>query len=161
MSTYCSHSRNAAAPTQTNLTTTAKTMVDISAVTATLRRWQLFELEVGADGAPNATDCQIVYDVVRHTVKGTGVASTANPLVLGDAASSQLSVINDSIEPTIASPPLSLLAIALNQRASQRWIAAPGKELLFPATNTAGAACRALSPTYAAPVLITTFYDDL
>jgi hypothetical protein len=136
-------------------------MVDISAVTATLSRFQIFELEVGADGAPNATDCQIVYDVVRETAVGTGVASTPNPLFPVDVASRQLNKINDTIEPTIASPPLSLLAIALNQRASQRWIAAPGKELLFPATNGNGAACRALSPTYASFVLVTVFYDDL
>jgi len=161
MATFSTNSRNNAAPAQTNLTTTYKTMVEIWAVTATLNRHQTFEIEIGADGAPNATDCQIVYDISRETVQGTGgVTAVAVALNPADPISRALGGINRTSEGTITAVSC-LLNIALNQRASQRWIAAPGKELIFPATNVAGGAYRALSPTYAAPVLYSVYYDDL
>ena len=162
MATFYTSSRNHASPAQTNLTTTFKTMVELWSLTAQLYRHQTFEIEVGADGAPNATDCQIVYDVARETAQGTGgVTSVPNALNPADITAARTgNGINRTAEGTIGTA-ASLLAIALNQRASQRWIAAPGKELIFPATNVAGGAYRALSPTYAAPVLYTVFFDEM
>jgi hypothetical protein len=42
-----------------------------------------------------------------------------------------------------------LLQVAVNQRASYRWVAAPGGEFVIPATNVAGIGVRAKSPAYA------------
>jgi hypothetical protein len=158
MAKFQTNSRNATSPAQTSLTTTYKTMVELAS--AATGRGQIYELEVGADGAPNATDCQIVYDVSRLTVTGTGVASTPNPLNPADAASRTTCKINHTIEPTVTANS-SVMNLVLNQRASQRWIAAPGSELIWPNTSANGLVSRALSPTYAAPVLITALYDDL
>jgi len=159
MAKFQTNNRSATTPAQTNLTTTMKSMVELAS--AASGRGQLYELEVGADGAPNATDCQIVYDVVRKTVAGTGgVTGIMNALDSANPAARTTCTINTTSEGTITANS-SLLAIALNQRASQRWIAAPGSELVWPNTSAAGICCRALSPTYAAPVLITTFFDDL
>ena len=160
MAKYTVHSRLATTPAQSNVTTTFKTMVSLEAISSG-RRGQIYELEVGADGAPNATDCQIVYDVARQTVTGTqGAASTPTMLNPADGAATTVAKINHTIEPTVTANS-GILAIALNQRASQRWIAAPGSELVWPATAANGLVCRALSPTYAAPVLVTSLFDEL
>jgi hypothetical protein len=158
MAKFQTNSRLATTPLQTSLTASIKTMIEIAS--AATGRGQVYELEVGADGAPNATDCQIFYNVQRLTVTGTGVASTPNPLNPADAASRTTTKINHTIEPTITANS-SLLGLALNQRASQRWIAAPGSELIWPNTSANGLSIGALSPTYAAPVLCTALYDDL
>lgn len=159
MAKFQVNSRLATSPAQTNLTTTPKSIVEVAS--AASGRGQIYELEVGADGAPNATDCQIVYDVVRKTVAGTGgVSSTATALDPANPAARTTCLINTTSEGTITANS-AVLAIALNQRASQRWIAAPGSELVWPNTSAAGLCCRALSPTYAAPVLITALFDDL
>jgi len=135
-------------------------MVEVKAATATLCRGQIYEVNVGADGAPNATDCQIIYDWSRCTVAGSGVASTPNPLNPADVASRSAVQINLTSEGTVTASS-SVLELGLNQRASQRWIAAPGSELVWPATNANGIVARALSPTYAAPVMINEYWDDL
>jgi hypothetical protein len=158
MAKFQTNSRLATSPAQTSLTTTIKTMLELAS--AATGRGQIYELEVGADGAPNATDCQIVYEVQRLTVTGTGVASTPTPLNPADAAARTTTKINHTIEPTITANSC-ILALALNQRASQRWIAAPGSELIWPNTSANGLTCGALSPTYAAPVLMTALFDDL
>lgn len=160
MAKYQTNTRSATTPAQINLTTTYKTMVSITAVSGTLCRGQVYEVNVGADGAPNATDCQIVYDWSRQTTVGTGVTAVASPLNPADVVTRQLATINYTIEPTLTAN-TSLLTLGLNQRASQRWIAAPGSELVWPATATNGIAGKALSPTYAAPVMMQEFYDDL
>jgi hypothetical protein len=158
MAKFQQNTRNAASPTPQSMTTTFKTLIELSS--AATGRGQIYEVNVGADGPPNATDCQIVYDWSRMTASGTAVASTPNPMNPADAASRTTSKINNTAEPTVTAQS-SLLELCLNQRASQRWIAAPGSELIWPNTSANGIACRALSPTYASNVLMHAFYDDL
>lgn len=149
---------NRLAGTQQNLTTTFKTIVALTAATATLRRGKLMELAFGADGAPNATDCQIVYDVSRQTGAGTSTAATPNPKDPADVAAGTVGAVNFTAEGTITAAS-SLFSKALNQRASQIWSARDeANALIWPATNLAGLAARALSPTYGAPVLIETVH---
>lgn len=153
------HFDNRFAGTQQNLTTTYKTISAVWSVTATLRRGRAVALQIGADGAPNATDCQIVYNVLRQTADGTGTSATPNPLFPADAASSMNAKVNYTAEPTSA---LSLWTRSLNQRASMQWAAQDvDAMILWPATNLNGLAMLALSPTYAAPVLCGMEYEDL
>jgi len=139
--------------TAQNLSTAYKTILSLRAITATLRRAWLYELLFGADGLPNATDCAIVYDVSRQTVDGTATAVTPVALDPADAASGSQTDVNYTAEGTITAAS-SLLAVSLNQRASQRWVAAPGSELVVPATNDAGLAVRAKSSTYTSTVVV-------
>lgn len=158
MSRY--HVDNRFAGTQQNLTTGYKTAVALTASNATLlRRGRCTSFMVGADGAPNATDCQIVYAIQRQTAAGTSTAATPNPVVPADAVSLQVASVNFTAEGTYTLP---IESLSLNQRASQRWVAQDQDAmLLWPATNLAGFAFMALSPTYAAPVLISVDYEDL
>jgi len=146
--------------TQQNLSTSYKTIVALTAATATLRRAHIYDIMMGAEGAPNATDCAIVYDVSRQTAAPTATAATPNALNPADAASDTVAAVNATIEGTITAAS-SVLTISLNQRASQRWVAAPGSELIIPATNLAGFALRALSATFASTVVVQTLHNDL
>ena len=146
------HSDNRLAGTPQNLTTTFKTILALTAATASLRRGKLMELMVGPDGAPNATDCQIIYDVSRQTAAGTSTATTPNAKDPADTAGGTVGAGNFTAEGTITAAS-SVLLIPLNQRASQKWSASQEVDgLIWPAINLAGLAIRALSPTYAAPV---------
>jgi hypothetical protein len=156
MAIYSTNNRQAG--TQQNLSSSYKTIVSLTAATATLRRAWLYEWEVGADGAPNSTDCAIVYDWSRQSTLGTGTSATPSPLDTADVAAGTVSTVNETVEPTIG---VSLMSIALNQRNSQRWIARDEKSaLIIPATNLAGIAARALSPTYTSTVLVTEMFAE-
>jgi hypothetical protein len=152
MAKYHNDNRNATTPTQNAVTSSfanaTSTQMEIGAVATTqVCRGRIYELNVGADGAPNSTDCQIDWRVARFTVTGTGVASTPNPVNFADAAARSLSKINDTAQPTITANS-QLLFLSLNQRASQRWVASPEGELIWPATAGSGLTVDVLSPTY-------------
>jgi hypothetical protein len=150
---------NRFAGTEQNLSTTPKTLASITSLTATLRRGRCVALAIGPDGAPNATDCQIVYQVQRQTAAGTATAATPNPRFPADQASSMGAFVNYTAEGTYT---LFQWARALNQRASMQWAAQDNDAMiLWPATNLAGLALMALSPTYAAPALGGIEYEDL
>jgi hypothetical protein len=137
---------NRQAGTQQAVATAYKTLVNV--IGATSRRALLWDLEVGADGAPNATDCQIVWDVANKdaTTAGTGTAATPRKNNPADGAAQLTASVNYTAEPTTFT---AAMTIALNQRASQRWVAfGPDQCIIMPATLNFGLACRALSPTY-------------
>ena len=141
---------NTMAGTQQNLSSSYKTMLSLTAATGatTLRRSQIFEVAAGADTAPNATDCPITGKIDRQTTVGTASAATPAPLDSGDAAALMTANANATIEPTVTSNTI-LLPWSVNQRAAYLWQAAPGAELITPATNTAGLGLRCKSPNYA------------
>ena len=152
------HVDNRMAGSQQNLSTAYKSLTIIKAATATLCRGRAVALAVGADGAPNATDCQIVYAVQRQTADGTATAATPNPIVPGDVASRSVSAVNATAEGTYTLP---IWSRSLNQRASMQWVAQDTDAmLLWPATNLAGLALMALSPTYASAALGGIDYED-
>ncbi len=150
---------NRLAGTQQAVSTTFKTQLALTAATATLCRGQIVEVSYGADGAPNATDCNIVYDISRQTAVGTSTAATPLGTNPADVASRTVAAVNFTAEGTITAAS-TIFTRTLNQRASQQWYANPGSELVWPATNLAGLAVRALSPTYASNILVETKHDD-
>lgn len=142
---------NTHAGTQQNLTTSYKTQVALTAATGatTLRRAWIYEFNVGADGT--AADNVIRYKADRQTTVGTGTTATPSPILPGDAAALIVATVCHTAEPTVTSA-TQLVLISVNQRASYRWVAAPGGELVVPATNVAGIGLRANSPAYASTV---------
>ncbi len=151
---------NTQAGSQQNLSSSFKTLCSLTAATGatTLRRGFIYEWEVGLDGAPNSTDCAVVWDWSRQTTLGTGTSNTPSPLDISDAAALLVSTINYTVEPTITA---SLMSVALNQRNSQRWIARDDRSaLIVPATNVAGIAGRAKSATYASTAIMTEFFSE-
>jgi hypothetical protein len=165
MALYFAGNTNATTPAQQNLTSTEKTLQELTSQTAasgiTLSRAFIYEFEVGASGTPNATDCAIVWDVVAMTTIGTGTAGVANPLDQADAATSHVSTINHTAEPTVTANSRRW-QLAANQRASYRWVVNPGGpgELVIPATNLAGLGIRAKSTTYASTADAGMYYRE-
>lgn len=143
---------NTMAGTQQAMTTTYKTLLSLTAATGatTLRRAWIYDVMIGADGTP--ADNAVSACVDRQTTVGTGSAATAAPLDGGDAAALITETTNNTIEPTITAN-TKLIEVTFNQRASYRWCAAPGSELVVPATDVAGLGLRAKSPAYTGTML--------
>ena len=133
--------------TQQNMTTTYKSLAQLTSATGatTLRRGWIYDIMVGTDGTP--ADNAMNFIVNRQTSVGTLTALVPLPLDFGDAAALLVGGINTTIEPIITDS-TGLVQIGMNQRASYRWVAAPGGELIVPAVNVAGIGVRAKSPAY-------------
>ena len=142
--------------TQQNLSTSYKTLVS-TVSSATVRRVKIFEVNVGTDGTP--ADNVVVFDVSRQTAAGTSTAVTPLPLDPADAAALTTCTANSTAEPTITATS-SVFNIAMNQRASYRWVAAPGSELVGPATSAAGFALRAKSPAYTSTAFGSVYFQE-
>jgi hypothetical protein len=149
MAAYISNNLNATTPAQQNLSSAFKTQVGLTAATATLTSAGINEFTLGTETAP--ADNVIIWDVSRCTTAGTG---TAGVITSGDGskrAAGTVSTINLTAEGT-STANSSMFNMPLNQRASFRWVAVPGSELIIPATNVNGIAIRAKSPAYVSTV---------
>lgn len=147
--------------TQQNMTTTFKTVTYAVATTGatTLRRGWIKEVEVGADGAPNAADTTIVYSWDRTTADGTGTSVTPPPLDVTDAAALLTYKANYTVEPTVTAN-TGLLVLALNQRNSQRVSYEDDKCLVIPAVNLSGIVGRAKSAIFASTVVFNQYMRE-
>lgn len=143
----------------TTVSSSAKTSGALRAPGSSMRRLKIYEWDIGATAAPNATDCNFTIDMVRTTANGTDTSFTPNPVDLADAACVATFGQNATIEPTVTANS-QLWTFGMNQRASYRWIAKDGKELVIPATANAGIAHRVLSPNYTANYGGTMYFDE-
>jgi len=103
--------------------------------TATPRRIKLYECTVGQDNTPGDNTLKYVFQ--RFSAPGTSTAVTPQPLDLADAPALSAAGQVNTVEPTYTAGAV-LLVISMNQRATFRWVAPPGGELVVPATNNAG-----------------------
>lgn len=134
-----------------------KTVLDVFATSGALRRGKVFDVLIGTNGTP--ADNFLQWDISRMTADGTGTAVTPNPLDPSDVAALATAKANYTAEPTITANS-SLLNVGVNQRASYRWVAAPGSELLFPAVAGNGLALRALSGGYTGSATGGVMYEE-
>jgi hypothetical protein len=144
---------NSNAGTIQNLTTTYKTLLAAYALTGatTLRRIWWTECEWGALNVPNATDCQVQFDISLMTAVGTATALT--PIKTdqggGDAAALGTYFANYTAEPTVTASS-SVFNKAINQRASDKqWWRDKATCPISPAVTANGYVGRALSTNYA------------
>ena len=135
-----------------NLLGTAITALEIHAVTAHLHRARLREVLVGSDDTP----ADVAYELTlqRTTAAGTATAVTPTALDASAPASYLTAGKNHTAEPTYTAS-TELLTIQNNLRASQRWVAAPGFELVIPATNLAGIGAKAIHASSTAEISVT------
>ena len=91
-------------------------------------RFYIYDIMLGSADTPG--DQASHFQVERTTVAGTGGTSTApEPLDPLSAASTTAAHYNPASEPTYTADS-ELLRFAVNQRATFRWVAAPGGELI-------------------------------
>lgn len=144
--------------TQQSLTSTYKTQIAMAAASGTaLRRFKIYDMLFGTNQTP--ADNYIEYDVSRQTAAGTGTATTPQALDPADAAALTVCLNCLTGEPTVTANS-SDFYVGVNQRASYRWVAAPGSELVAPATNLAGFAFRARSGGYTGTIAATILFQE-
>lgn len=116
-------------------TNTASTSV-LALDGTTTTRGRLYDIIVGSDATP--ADNAWEWNLRRFASNnGTGTAVTPNPLDPADGAAEIDGTMAHSTEPSITANS-ELLQVAQNQRATFRWVAAPGGEIVVPATSDSG-----------------------
>ena len=117
--------QNVASPTASALGLTSATTI----------RPTVYDVLIGCQDTP--ADAAIEWFVQRYTAAGTGTAVTPTALDPGDPAATATAAKNHTAEPTYTAG-LILWRMALNQRASHRWIADPDGGLVCPALASNG-----------------------
>jgi hypothetical protein len=143
----------ASAGTQQSITTTyVSPCLSVGAPTTAPHRGKIYDLLIGTNGTP--ADNAVEWDISRITTVSTAVAAgtliTPQPLDPADGAATTVVTVNSTGSPTISIQ--NIFYVGVNQRASYRWVAAPGSELVWPATSSNGFALRARSPGYTGTV---------
>jgi len=128
-------------------------------------RMKMFEAIIGSQATP--ADQAVEYQVRRVTdeaATATGSAVTPFPLdedepaARSNAVEAPTDTEADSTDPTFAAG--AALEIALNQRATFRWVAAPGSELICAATEDHGFGIESIATTSAHSANVTMLYEE-
>lgn len=138
------------------MTSSAKGVVSVIS-TAAIRPY-LYDFTFGTIGTPS--DSVVTLSVSRATTMTAGTSCstvTPNPLDSGDAAATSTSGGAWTTQPTVG---VTLFTVGLNVRATYRWVAAPGGELICPATANAGVLINALSPAYVLDAQATIYFAE-
>lgn len=139
-------SSNSLGGTQQAISTSYKTLLRIAASSGTsLQRGKIEEFVFGTDGTP--ADAAMSADVSRCTAAGTETSVTPVKLDAGDGVFLGTAGANSTVEPTVTAAS-RLMGWGFNQRATMRWVAAPGQQLVYPATDANGFVFRLKSPAY-------------
>ena len=115
----------------------------LNLISAATIRPALYDLVIGSVATP--ADAAVKWTVARTTAVGSeGSGFTPIALDPGDPASLADYGVAPASEPTYTSNAV-LLQISMNQRNTFRWVAAPGGELIAPATANNGLGCKTVS----------------
>lgn len=108
----------------------------LNAAAAAPRRARLYDMAIGSGATPG--DNAFIWIVQRCSTAPTGAAKTPNAEDPADSLASTI-VATDTItvDATLTAAAF-LYRVALNQRATFRWVAAPYGEFVIPATANAG-----------------------
>lgn len=125
---------------------------------STTRRARLYDILLGQGGAP--ADNAMYWDISRHTAVPTDTAFTPNPLDSADVACVTAAGSNATAEGTVTAASDVFGPLAINQRASYRWVCAPGSEIIVPAVANSGLSVRTKSATYAGVAGGSLWFDE-
>lgn len=137
-----------------NATNTQSTTAPLGGITgAATVRPKIYDVLIGSSGSPADNAAEYLFQ--RMTTAGTSTAFTPVALDSADPASLSSSGFTYTVGPTLTANAY-LLMLGMNQRQFVRWIAAPGAELVVPATAANGIAllAAAVSATWTAQVTI-------
>lgn len=138
-----------------NVSSSLITVVGLTSA-ATIRP-ALFDMIFGSSGTP--ADVALLWKLQRYTVAGTSTPFT--PIALDPADPAALAAVgsNHTAEPTYTANAF-LLVISMNQRSTQRWVAAPGSELKAPATAANGLGLQVIHASSTALVETTILWEE-
>lgn len=114
-------------------TTSVRSIVNARADGTTAFRGKVNDYMVGSITTP--ADNVFDHELIRSTTAGTGAAVTPSPNDPADAASVFDASDTYTVDPTFG---VLLMRLPVNMRATYRWVAAPGDELVWPATTNNG-----------------------
>lgn len=123
---------------------------------ATQRGW-VYDLLFSQGAAP--ADTVVRWEVPRASTSATGGVVVENPLDLADGAASCLVEDEVTVGPTVTAD-TQILDFDLNQRATFRWVAAPGGAIILPATAAAGIFFNCSSATYTGIARCTVHWEE-
>lgn len=148
-----------------NLVTTSgtnKTATSLQSI-AGLRPF-LDEFTMGADGAPNSTDCSIVFTLQLWT---TSAGTAGNAYAAGIATDPGFQAAkttqggNFSAEPTYTASALMWGPMGINQRATYRWTAMqPSGVVTLVGTATTGVGMQVKSTNYAGQTDVAFYHQE-
>ena len=98
----------------------------------TAARGWIYDIIIGCDATP--ADLAGQFDVIRGTVSGTGTGVTARALDPANPAAT-IAPEGGTFTGQTKTANSALLSVGLNQRATFRWVAVPGGELVIPGTS--------------------------
>jgi hypothetical protein len=144
--------------TQQNTTTTyVGALIGLASSTSTPRRIKVYDVLIGTNGTP--ADNFLEWDISRITASSTSTVLAAQPLDPADATALTVATVNSSTFGTITTGS-NVFYVGINQRASYRWVAAPGGELVAPATSSAGFQLRTRSGGYTGTATGTLHFEE-
>ena len=120
-------------------------------------RPRVYDIIFGLGGTP--ADNVIRWEVPRATTSATGTAAVENALDPGAPAAEVLSEEEITAGPTVTANS-QLLDFDTNQRATFRWVAAPGGEIVLPALAANGVFFNASSPAYTGIARVTVHWEE-
>lgn len=121
------------------------------------RRIKVYDAIIGSEATP--ADAALLWTFRRCTAAGTSTSVTPLNLDPASAATEADAGENHTVEPTFTAGAI-LLNIPLNQRATFRWVAAPGGELVMPATAANGFGIETDTISTGTPVITATVHVD-
>jgi hypothetical protein len=131
------------------------TALHITASTST--RGRAYDFMVGASGTP--ADNSLVWTIMRFTVAPTSSSVTPTAIDPGEPAAQLAAGENATAEGTVTSGS-EVLELPINQRASYRWVAAPGGEIVIPASSGNGISARVKSAGYTGAAEATFHHEE-
>ena len=139
---------------------TANALLDVGSVTtaaASPRRFKLYEIICGSEATP--ADNAFLWQVIRRTSADTG-GTAVTPIALDFSDTVASTLVGHQATVTNGGGTSILLTIPLNQRATFRWVAAPGGELIMPATASNGCGIETDTISTGTPVITATVHSD-
>ena len=148
--------------TQTAVTTvTGATGTDAvgELLAAATCRPYIYDILFSQGSAP--ADTVVRWEVPRQTTSATGTGATENALNPASPAATALSEEEITVGPTVTADS-QMLDFDLNQRASFRWVAAPGGEIILPATAANGCFfnCSGTGGSYTGIARVTVMWEE-
>ena len=102
-------------------------------------RYRVYEFTSGFTlASPSDNLLTVTADRFGTTNDGTGDAETPAPLDTADVASTTTCLVNHSAEPASYLTTEVFGPVGQHMRATYRWVAAPGKEIVMPTTANTG-----------------------
>ncbi len=139
---------------------TASTTASLASMTADAtrpRRLRVFDAIFGSEATP--ADAAILWTFQRCSAAGTSTGVTPQNLDPASSTTEYDAGENHTIEPTYTASAI-LLNVPLNQRATFRWVAAPGAEWVMPQTASNGFGIQTDTISTGTPVITATIYAD-